>query len=137
MVENLPMSFDPTQREREAPGHRRRRRPHKFIAIAIMVIVAGFILKDRVPAVGTYVDRLLQPDAWQATESCRQAVLAAVERPEFARILERGEANVTQKGYYVDNIVIGEMDHGGAEARVRFSCYVDGKGKVVNAQRQP
>lgn len=38
-----------------------------------------------------------------------QAVLSAVERPEFACILERGEANVTHKGYYVDNIVIGEM----------------------------
>ncbi len=54
--------------------------------------------------------------------SLGQAVLSAVERPEFARILERGEANVTQKGYYVDNIVIGAMGPSGTEVRVRFSC---------------
>lgn len=51
-----------------------------------------------------------------------QAVLSAVERPKFARILERGEANVTHKGYYVDNIVIGEMGPSGTEARVCFCC---------------
>ena len=131
------MSFDPTLRERETPSRRSRRRPQKFIAIAIMVVAAGFILKDQIPVVDAYIDRLLQPEAWRATESCRQAVLAAVERPEFARMLERGEANTTQKGYYVDNIVIGEMGASGTETKVRFSCYVDGQGKVVNAQRQP
>ena len=131
------MSFDPTLREREIPSRRNRRRPRKFIAIAVMVVVAGFILKDRIPVVDAYIDRLLQPEAWQATESCRQAVLAAVERPEFTRVLKNGKANTTQKGYYVDNIVIGEMGPSGTETRVRFSCYVDGEGKVVNAQRQP
>ena len=129
------MSFDPTQRDREKPSRRNRRR-HQFIAIAIMVIVAGFVLKDQVPLVDAYIDRLLQPKSWQATESCRQAILAAVERPEFARILKNGKANTTQKGYYVDDIVIGEMGPGGTEARVRFSCYVDDEGKVINAQRQ-
>ncbi len=131
------MSFDPTLREREKPSRRNRRRRHQFIAIAIMVVAVGFILKDRVPAVDAYINRLLQPEAWQATESCRQAALAVVERPEFARILERGQANVTQKGYYVDKVVIGEMGPSGTEARVRFSCYVDDEGKVVSAQRQP
>lgn len=101
-----------------------------------MLVAAGFILKDQVPMVDAYIGRLLQTQAWQVTESCHQAVLAAIERPEFARILERGEANVTQKGYYVDDITIGEMSTSGVEARVRFSCYVDGEGNVVNAQRQ-
>ncbi len=130
------MSFDPTQREREKPSRRNRHRRHQFIAIAIMVVAAGFVLKDQVPVVDAYIDRLLQPEAWQATESCRQVVLAAVERPEFARILKNGKANTTQKGYYVDDIVIGEMGASGTEVRVRFSCYVDGEGKVVNTQRQ-
>ena len=130
------MSFDPTLRERERPSRRRRRRRHQFIAIAVIVVAVGFILKDRVTAVDIYVSRLLQPEAWQATESCHQAALAVVERPEFARILERGEANVTQKGYYVDKVVIGEMGSSDTEVRVRFSCYVDGEGKVVSAQRQ-
>ncbi len=101
-----------------------------------MLVAVGFVLKDQVPVVDNFIDRLLQPKAWQATESCHQAVLAAVERPEFARILERGEANATQKGYYVDDITIGEMNPSGVEARVRFSCYVDSEGKAVNAQRQ-
>jgi NaMN:DMB phosphoribosyltransferase len=130
------MSFDPTLRERENPDRRIRRRSHRFIAIIVMVVGAGFILKEQIPAVDTYIDRLLKPQAWQATEACRQAVLAAVERPEFARMLEHGEANATQKGYYVDDIVVGEMGASGTEVRVRFSCYVDGEGKVVNTQRQ-
>lgn len=131
------MSFDPTLRDRQKPERRNRRRRHQFIAIAVMVVVAALILKDQVPFVDAYIGRLLQPKSWQATESCRQAALAAITRPAFARILERGEANVTQKGYYIDNVVIGEMSDSGAEARTRFSCYVDSEGNVVNAQRQP
>lgn len=130
------MSFDPTVHERENPGRRIRRRSHRLIAIIVMAVAAGFILKEQIPVVDTYVDRLLKPQAWQATEACRRAILAAVEHPEFARMLEHGEANPTQKGYYVEDIIVGERGVSGTEVRVRFSCYVDGEGKVVNTQRQ-
>lgn len=132
------MSADPTQ-ERSAPSTRRRirRRSKKVIPILIIALAAGFVLKEQIPAVDSSINRLLQPEAWQVTQACKQAAIAAVERPEFARILKGGEANRTQKGYYVNGVVVGEMGANGTEVRSRFSCYVDTDGNVVNAQRQP
>ncbi len=70
-------------------------------------------------------------------QACRQAVIGSLARPEFARILEGGNIHATQRGYYVDDIVLGEMGERGSEVRSRYTCYIDAKGNVVNTQRQP
>lgn len=131
------MSPDRTE-ERAVHAHRRsRRRLSKALPILIVLLAAGFIAKEQIPAVGSWITRIFQPEAWQALQACRQAAIGSLARPEFARILEGGNISSTQRGYYVDNIVLGEMGERGSEIRSRFTCYVDADGHVVNTQRQP
>ncbi len=132
------MSSGPAEeRAVHAVSRRSRRRLGKAVPIAVFLVATGFILKEQIPAVDSWITRIFQPEAWQAIEACRQAAITAVERPDFARILEGGEAKATQKGYYVDNIVLGEMGARGSEVRSSFSCYVNTNGGVANTHRQP
>jgi hypothetical protein len=94
------------------------------------------ILADKIPAVHDAKEKLLHPVEYQALKACHAAALAAAERPEYARIVNSGEAHATQGAQYVEGVRVGEMGQAGAEVTFDFSCYVEPDGRVVKSHKQ-
>jgi hypothetical protein len=127
---------DPTPAPRSPPAERRFRFDRLLLPLVVAVIVM-LALRDQVPAVRDATDRLFSPAEFAARQSCQQAALAAASTPAFARLVAPGRTHHTQGGWYVDDVVIGQMGEGGQEQRFRYSCYLDADARVVKSGRQP
>ena len=118
------------RRERE-----QQRRVQRIIPLLIFGTVALFIAKEEIPAVDSWVSRLLDADAWNAGEACRKAVLAGMEQADFARLLDAGKVEKTSAGYYVDGIEYANLEPTGEEHHYHYSCNVTHSGEVVALNR--
>lgn len=118
------------RRERE-----QQRRVQRIIPVLIFGAVALLIAKEEIPAVNSWVSRLLDADAWNAGEACRKAALAGMEDGGFARLLEAGKVEKTSAGYYVDGIEYASLEPTGEERHYRYSCNVTPTGEVVALNR--
>lgn len=101
----------------------------------IFAAIVLFIASREIPAVRDAVQRLTAPERWQAGDACRRAALRLAHNPDFARVVEPGVVHATQNGFFVDQIVVGEMASTGGEARFTVTCYADPGGQVVRADR--
>lgn len=113
------------------PRKRRRRLLPALLFGAVIVVIAA----QEMPAAGALLQRWFRPAEWQANEACATAALALATRPESARVIARGAVHATQGGFFVEDIVIGEMADAGGERRFSVACYTDGAGKVARADR--
>lgn len=113
------------------PRHRLRALLPLLVFAVILIAVTG----REVPAVHALLQRWSDPAAWQAGQVCQQAALGLARKSDYARIVERGKVHNTQKGFYVEDIEVGEMDAQGGELQFVVSCYVDTAGRVVRADR--
>lgn len=102
----------------------------------MVALFIGFVLKEQVPAVNDRIQAVLNPASFQAIKVCREAALSQSETPAFARLIRLGEAQATQNGYFVDGILLGEMDVQGGERQMAISCHVDALGDLVKAHRE-
>ncbi|MDX1764345.1 MAG: hypothetical protein R3231_08500, partial [bacterium] len=93
------------------------------------------ILKTEGPQVESWYQRLVNEERWQAGENCRQAALKAANQVDFARITEMGKVNITENGFYVEGIVVGEMGDSGAEVFYGFNCYHKSDGSIVKTHK--
>ena len=124
---------------RQPPAPRReekkRRRPELLLVFLFMGLMAFLVLKEEVPQVERWFQRLMDEERWHAGENCRRAAIEAASKPDFARIVENGTVHPTEKGYFIDDIVIGEMGESGAEVTFRFSCYTRVDGSIVKTHK--
>jgi hypothetical protein len=102
-----------------------------LVFAAIIIAIAG----REFPAASALLQRWTDPAAWQAGQVCQQAALNLAKQSDYARIVETGKVHDTQKGFYVEDIEVGEMDDQGGELQYLVSCYVDTAGRVVRADR--
>lgn len=121
-------------------GAQRREREHKrrlqrLIPLLIFGTVAVLIAKHEIPAVDSWISRLLNEDAWNAGEACRQAALGRLEQPDFARLLKPGKVEQTRGGYYIGGILYTVLESSGEEQHYRYSCNVAPTGEVVTIDR--
>ena len=114
-------------RERE---HSQRMK--KLVPLLIFGVVAVFIARQEIPAFSSWVDRLLDAEAWTAGEACRRAALAATGNPGFARLTDNGKTEETDAGYFVGDVEYSVLQTGGEQREYRFSCNVTRGGEVVS-----
>lgn len=105
----------------------------RIVMALFALVVISVIVVNEVPAAADWLQRTVQPERWQAAETCRIAALKLAKRPEFARAIKRGKVHDTQAGYYVRGVVIGQMGDTGSEQRLTVSCYVASNGDLVSA----
>lgn len=108
-----------------------KRRLQRLLPLLIVAAIGVFIAKQEVPAVDRWISRLLNAQAWDATEACNKAAIAAASSPAFARLVNRGKAESTSDGFYVSKVVVAELDTAGEQRRYHFSCNVSSAGEVV------
>jgi len=102
----------------------------------LMVLVFGtLILKDQVPAIGDKIDSMINPQGFAAVQTCRKAALSQSTTPDFARLIKSGKANATKKGFFVNQLVIGEMNEQGGEQRMNIGCHIDQNGALIKLNR--
>lgn len=130
MRPDLPPRTTSDPMQRPSRGGFKRMLPLLIIG-AIMIAIAA----QEIPAVGAWMQRWLQPDEWQAGQTCQTAALALASRPDFARVIEPGKVHATQGGFYVEATIIGEMAETGGETRYTVACYTDSAGQLVRAAR--
>jgi hypothetical protein len=111
---------------------RRRQRLRRFVPLAIFLLFIGVMAIREMPVAGQWLERVIAPGKWAAGESCRSAALKLVQQPDYARIVVPGQVHETERGFYVENIVVGQMGASGTEERVSVNCYADSRGNVVN-----
>lgn len=123
--------------QRTAPYRRKAtsRLPRRLIPLLFFAVVAGLIAHNEIPAFAQWWERLIEPQEWHARQQCQQAALDAAANPAFARVIRPGKVHSTSEGWYVDNLVLGEMAGDGAERAVEYSCYLDSAGKLVQLNR--
>ena len=127
---------DPDFPEQESNhGRRYRGRGNRVIPLLIVAGFGLFILKEEVPAVNDAFLSVIKPNAMKAIKACRAAALASSPNPDFARMLKYGRANKTGNGYFVDALMIGELEQGQGEVRRSIECHVDAAGNVVDIAR--
>ncbi len=112
-----------------------RRDLGRVVPFLFIVVIAGFILNDQVPAVNHWIQRIIAPKRYAAAEACRRAALQAATQPDYARIRNQGSVHETRNGFYVQDVEVGEMGAEGAETVYRFSCYADESGKLVKTHK--
>lgn len=114
---------------------RQRNRAGRLLPLLIFAGFGLFVLKEQVPAVDDAFQSFVHPDAFRAIEVCREAALAGSADPDFARLLEHGRANRTRNGFFVDRLLIGELERGKGEVRRAIECHVDSAGNLVDISR--
>jgi len=119
------------RRERE-----HRRRMQRIIPLLIFGAVGLLIAKEEIPAVDSWISRLLDADAWNAGEVCRKAALVDMGQTGYVRSTETGDVEKTQAGYYVGEIEFATLQPSGKELRIRYSCNVSQTGEVVALNRK-
>jgi len=103
-----------------------------FIIIGGMVL---FIASKEIPGFRSAIEYYTNPERWQAGESCRNKAISLASSTDFVRLVDWGEIHETSNGYFIENIVVGEMAEQGGEQRFNVDCYADSKGKLVRADR--
>jgi hypothetical protein len=111
---------------------RRRRALRPVVPLLIALVVGSVIAYREVPWVQRQAQHLLNPAQARAVEACEVAALKLASAPDFARIVTPGRVHVTQRGFYVERIVLGQMAQQGGEQRSFVDCYADLDGNVVN-----
>lgn len=124
------------QPSRQGTTRTRRNRMGLFIILPFMALIALIILKQEVPQFDSWVQRLWDEEKWRAGDSCRQEAIRSATRSDFARIIDNGIVHPTEKGYFVEEIVVGEMGDSGAELKFQFSCYTQTDGSIVKTHKQ-
>lgn len=122
-----------------APGSsrpKRRRRRSSWIVLAFFAFLVLVMLRPRLPWLEDTWMRWVHPDQWRAHQACRKQALQAAEHRDFGRLLHGGQVFVTENGYYVKDVTVGEMAAGGQEAQYRYSCYLDAAFNIVRSGRQ-
>ena len=129
---------------RELAGEQQPRRikPSKkthrvIVPIFILSVFALVVAHDKIPAVEDWYQQTFNHKHWQVRNTCQHEALSAASQPAFARVVKPGEVKETQKGYYIDRVVLGEMGKDGREKLVNYSCYAGLDGKVVKIGQQP
>jgi len=113
----------------------KRRRLGRFVPLVIFALVGLFMLKEQVPAVNHWFQRITAPESFAAGQACRRAALNAADDPGYARLRSDGEVHETRDGFYVEGVEVGSQGEHGAETVFRYSCYVDRQGNLVSAGR--
>lgn len=113
----------------------RSRTLNRLIPLLILLIFGTLILKDKVPAVSDKIDSVINPQGFAAVQTCRKAALSQSSTPDFARLIKSGRANATKKGFFVDQLVIGEMDDQGGERLMDVGCHIDQSGELIKLSR--
>lgn len=117
------------------PGLRSGRKSTRLLPVLLIGGILVVIAAREIPAVGAGFQRWLQPEQWQAGQTCQTAALALAGRREFARVIAPGSVHATQEGFYIEALVIGEMAESGGESRFSVACYTDSTGRLVRADR--
>jgi len=112
-----------------------RRDVGRVLPFLVLLLIAGFILKEQVPAVDHWFQSIVAPKRYAAAEACRRAALDAATQPDYARVRDEGTVHETRNGFYVEGVEIGDMGADGAETAYRFSCYADPAGKLVKTHK--
>lgn len=113
----------------------RRRSRMRFLPFLFFGLFALFILYQESPDVQNAVDSLVRPQAHAARKACESAVLAKADKPDFARIIRRGEFITTRNGFLVKGVMLGEMDAQGQERQTLYHCYLDADGSIVSSEK--
>jgi|GEM_PF-3931286 len=131
-----------TSEDRTPPGLARRAKPVgrsggarsviPLFVIGAFVLVAVYLAMPRAQIA---VESFLRPEAARATQACRDTAQSQSNSPGFTRFLRYGDSHTVPQGFYVDNVVIGEMSDG-AEIELEITCYVDHVGTVVGSARR-
>jgi hypothetical protein len=108
----------------------------KVLPFVIMGGIALFIASNEIPGFRHAIDYYVAHDRWQAGESCVSKALQLGSSPGFVRIIEQGDVHRTEKGFFIENIIVGEMAEQGGEQRFAVDCYADSSGNVVRADRR-
>jgi hypothetical protein len=121
----------------DLPPRRRtgKRRLGRYLPLVIFVLFGLFILKEQVPALDQWFQKLTAPERFAGGETCRRAALNAADHPGFARVRHSGTVHDTRDGFYVEGVEIGSLGDGGTETVFRFNCYVDREGTIVSSSR--
>ncbi len=129
-------------RKRKAPDissakkPRRKLRISKIFPLLLFGLFALFILKEQVPALNDKYLALVKPNEFHAIEVCREAALAKSSNRKFARLINYGEANRTQQGFFIDHILVGELVPDSGESRFTVNCHIDQSGTLANVHAQ-
>jgi hypothetical protein len=118
------------------PQPPRKKRAGGLIALAFFVFIVFLVVKEEVPQVSDWIDSMIEPARSAARQACEQAALSAARQRDYARIVDRGKTDPTEKGFYIHDVVVGEMGATGKEVYYRFSCYADTEGTVVNSYKE-
>ncbi len=124
------------QLSRQGTTRARRNRVGLFIILPFMALIALIILKQEVPQFDSWIQRIWDEEKWHAGDSCRHEAIRSASRSDFARIIENGIVHPTEKGYFVEGVVVGEMGDSGAELKFQFSCYTQTDGTIVKTNKQ-
>ncbi|RUM91999.1 MAG: hypothetical protein DSZ28_10070 [Thiothrix sp.] len=115
----------------------RSRALNRLIPFLMVLIFGMLILKDQVPAIGDKIDSMINPQGFAAVLTCRNAALSQSTTPDFARLIKSGKANTTGKGFFVNQLVVGEMDEQSGERLMNISCHIDQNGEIIKLNRLP
>jgi hypothetical protein len=91
---------------------------------------------NQIPSVEDWFARTFNHKHWQARNACQRAALSKASQPAFARVVKPGDVNETQKGYYIERVILGEMGNEGREELIGL-LYVGLDGKLLKIGRQP
>lgn len=94
-------------------------------------------MRDQFPQVNDFIESIIHPEQLAAVKKCRKTALLQSRTPDFARIIKWGKVNSTQKGFLVDNLLMGEMAKGEGERRISITCHVNTLGEIVMLHRKP
>ncbi|MGV6816259.1 MAG: hypothetical protein ACWA44_03195 [Thiotrichales bacterium] len=130
--EEQDLSINPA-RSRRSSG--RRRLINRLIPIAMIGFIAIIILREEVPAFNDFLQSNSDPKGFAAIKACREAALENTTAERYKRLIRYGKSHPTADGYFVDNIVLGELDANGGESRIAVTCHIDSAGVVVDLNR--
>ena len=133
--EQKPFQSERSKRE-EQRERKHKQRLQRLIPLLIFGTVAVLIAKNEIPAVDSWINRMLDADAWNAGEACRQAALGQLEQPDFARLLKAGKVEQTSGGYYIGDILYAVLQSSGEELHYSYSCNVTATGEVVTIKSE-
>ena len=120
-------------------GQEPKQRRSSFSKLLPFFIVAGFILiiiSQEIPGFRHAIEYYTAHESWQASETCNKKALQLGVSPDFMRIIEYGDVHKTEKGFFIENIIVGEMAEQGGEQRFIADCYTDPAGNLVRADRR-
>jgi hypothetical protein len=101
-----------------------------------MAVIIFLILRREVPQIDSWYQRMVNKEQWHAAENCRHAAIGAAKNSDFARIVSNGTVHTTEKGYFTEDVVVGEMGESGAEVYFEFSCYHKPDGSIVKTHKK-